>query len=224
MYIKTFKDVSFNNPHGLSERAVVTVYQEDDSKLWVGTDGGGLNLFHIERELFTHFKATANDKITAIAPYSENELLLSCFNKGLYLFNKKTEQIRPFDLISPQQLKKEFSYGDLVSIYSTQNELLILGQHIYSIDRISKQSKIIDNPKLNINRKAALRVVGEKTGEIYLLGMSDILAISSSRDSLQVLVSAPEGVEFTSACRDENGNFWIGSNDGLFMYHGKSIN
>ncbi len=221
VYIKTFKDVSFNNPHGLSERAVVTVYQEDDSKLWVGTDGGGLNLFHIERELFTHFKATANDKITAIAPYSENELLLSCFNKGLYLFNKKTEQIRPFDLISPQQLKKEFSYGDLVSIYSTQNELLILGQHIYSIDRISKQSKIIDNPKLNINRKAALRVVGEKTGEIYLLGMSDILAISSSRDSLQVLVSAPEGVEFTSACRDENGNFWIGSNDGLFMYHGK---
>ena len=82
VFIKTYKDVPLNNPNGVSERIVVSIFEDKDTLLWIGTDGGGINSFDQKTNTFHHYPTTYGEKVTSITDFSENELLLSCFNKG----------------------------------------------------------------------------------------------------------------------------------------------
>lgn len=100
VFIKTYKDDPLINTQGISERTVVSIYEDKDTLLWIGTDGGGINAFEQKTATFRHFPSTYGDKITSITNFSDNELLISCFNKGIYIFNKKTAQMKSFPIIN----------------------------------------------------------------------------------------------------------------------------
>jgi signal transduction histidine kinase/ligand-binding sensor domain-containing protein/DNA-binding response OmpR family regulator len=50
-----------NDPNALSNNIVYAIVQAGDSALWLGTRGGGINLFHIGRETFSHLRFAADD-------------------------------------------------------------------------------------------------------------------------------------------------------------------
>ena len=41
----TYTDVVPGNDRGLSNNTILSLYQQSDDKIWIGTDGGGVNLF-----------------------------------------------------------------------------------------------------------------------------------------------------------------------------------
>ena len=51
-YIRTYKDVALNNSNGLSDKSIISLYEDDDDKLWIGTDGGGINLYDPHTDQF----------------------------------------------------------------------------------------------------------------------------------------------------------------------------
>lgn len=112
-YIKTYKDAVLNNPNGLSEKSIISLYEEKNGKVWIGTDGGGINLYDPSTDKFTHFPSTYGDKVISIAEISESELMVSLYTKGIFLFNKKTQQYRPFTIIDKETNYKECFYGYL---------------------------------------------------------------------------------------------------------------
>ena len=86
-YIKTYKDAILNDTHGLSEKSVISLYEEKDGKVWIGTDGGGINLYDPSTDKFTHFPSTYGDKVVSIAEVSESELMVSVANHMLPLYS-----------------------------------------------------------------------------------------------------------------------------------------
>ena len=76
-YIKTYKEAILNNTNGLSEQSVISLYEEKDGKVWIGTDGGGINLYDPSTDKFIHFPSTYGDKVVSIAEVSETELMVS---------------------------------------------------------------------------------------------------------------------------------------------------
>jgi diguanylate cyclase (GGDEF)-like protein len=48
-------------PHSLSHDWVWTVYTDNDGRLWIGTDGGGLSRYEPDADNFTHFRHNPND-------------------------------------------------------------------------------------------------------------------------------------------------------------------
>lgn len=64
VFIKTYKDVPLNNPNGVSERTVVSIFEDKDTLLWIGTDGGGT----------THL--TKNEYISSLPYYIRGESYL----------------------------------------------------------------------------------------------------------------------------------------------------
>lgn len=84
-----------NSPNSLSNNTVRTLLADDDNNLWIGTQGGGLNKYHIPTQRFVHYKHNPKDS-TSI---NHNEVL-SLFKgktgiiwvgteKGLNAFNPK---------------------------------------------------------------------------------------------------------------------------------------
>ena len=64
-----------------------------DDKLWIGTDGGGINLYDPHTDQFTHF--SFGDKVASIAKISEKELMVSLWQRVCY-FQKITGTYRPY--------------------------------------------------------------------------------------------------------------------------------
>lgn len=219
VFIKTYKDDSLINTQGISERTVVSIYEDKDTLLWIGTDGGGINAFDQKTAAFHHFPSTYGDKITSITNFSENELLVSCFNKGIYTFNKKTAQMKSFPIINDSISKREFSSGDLVNLYATEDNIYILGAKIYIYNKQTQQTFTLHAPKIDDQRKIAMQAIYTDDTYLYLMGTHNLFRLNMKKNELVSLISVEEGNDFTSACRDDKGNFWIGSNFGLLYYN-----
>lgn len=61
-----FEKIRFDpdNPRGLSNDNVSTIYQDDEDRVWIGTDGGGLNLFDLETRTGTVIRHDPYDETT----------------------------------------------------------------------------------------------------------------------------------------------------------------
>ena len=219
VFIKTYKDVPLNNPNGISERTVVSIFEDKDTLLWIGTDGGGINSFDQKTNTFHHYPTTYGEKVTSITDFSENELLLSCFNKGVYTFNKRTAQMQPFPIINDSISKREFSSGDLVNLYATKDNIYILGAKVYIYNKHTRQTSILYAPQIDIQRQIAMQAIYSDDTHLYLMGTNNLFKLNFKTNELSSLVNMKEGDDFTSACRDDKGNFWIGSNFGLLFYN-----
>ena len=219
VFIKTYKDVPLNNPNGISERTVVSIFEDKDTLLWIGTDGGGINSFDQKTNTFHHYPTTYGEKVTSITDFSENELLLSCFNKGVFTFNKRTAQMQPFPIINDSISKREFSSGDLVNLYATKDNIYILGAKVYIYNKHTRQTSILYAPQIDIQRQIAMQAIYSDDTHLYLMGTNNLFKLNFKTNALSSLVNMKEGDDFTSACRDDKGNFWIGSNFGLLFYN-----
>lgn len=219
VFIKTYKDDPLINTQGISERTVVSIYEDKDTLLWIGTDGGGINAFEQKTATFHHFPSTYGDKITSITNFSDNELLISCFNKGIYIFNKKTAQMKSFPIINDSISKREFSSGDLVNLYATKDNIYILGAKVYIYNKQNRQTLVLHAPKIDEQRKIGMQAIYADDTDLYLMGTHNLFRLNMKKNELMSLVSVEEGNDFTSACRDDKGNFWIGSNFGLLYYN-----
>lgn len=95
--IKLYADALLNADYGLSEKSVLSLYQEQNEKdIWIGTDGGGLNVFNADTNKFRHIPSTYGEKVASITGVDKNHLLISLFGKGIFFYNKQTEHCTPW--------------------------------------------------------------------------------------------------------------------------------
>ncbi|MCU4175169.1 hybrid sensor histidine kinase/response regulator transcription factor [Carboxylicivirga sp. N1Y90] len=82
---------------GPSDKSILCFEEENKNKLWIGTDGGGLNLLNRKLNSFEYYSSEDVLIVTSILDYSERDLLVASYQKGLYFFNKTTKQFRSAD-------------------------------------------------------------------------------------------------------------------------------
>lgn len=116
VFMKTYTDVVPGNDRGLSNSTVRSLYRQSPDSIWIGTDGGGINLFNPRTEKFTHYLSTWNDKIAFISGFTPGKLLISLFSKGVFIFNPATGEKQPFTM-STKKLRHNFATGVNRSTY-----------------------------------------------------------------------------------------------------------
>ena len=89
--ISSYKAAS-NNPYSLTSNSILSIYKDLQNRLWVGTDGGGLNYFDEKTNQFYNITETVgigNNTIHAILDDKQGRLWIST-NKGISCigFNK----------------------------------------------------------------------------------------------------------------------------------------
>lgn len=85
---------------------------ESKNILWIGTAGGGINRFDIEKNSFTHFSESdglPNNVVYGILPDGKGNFWIST-NKGLSKFNPKDKSFRNYDVNDGLQ-SNEFNTG-----------------------------------------------------------------------------------------------------------------
>jgi len=89
----------FNERNGLSSNKITCLYEQEDGRLWLGTLGGGLNLFNPENgrteEVLSVGNGLANASIAGVLPDNKGNYWISTYG-GLSYFNGKEKTFRNF--------------------------------------------------------------------------------------------------------------------------------
>ena len=101
VYVDFLNVISRQSDHpnsALSNSKVLSVLPQPDGSVWLGTDGGGLNLYKqgFPFDFVRKYPSTEPLKIVSIAVYDDNRLILSTRYSGFWLFDRKTEDLSRF--------------------------------------------------------------------------------------------------------------------------------
>lgn len=206
----TYNEVNYNCPFGISNNNVSSCYKDEDGTIWIGTDGGGLNSMNKESSLFTHYNATYGMSITSIINYSQDQLLLSAYNKGLFLFDKKNKNIIPFSDIDPKTNKEVFQNANIIHLHETKdNKIIINSKNIYIYDKKQKKLTYIDSNKYKSGSPTA---IGDD-GNIYYAKTTNTI--------WKYDIQTGTGIEFAQGSYNisdiccVNDNLWFADDTGL---------
>ncbi|WP_321281752.1 two-component regulator propeller domain-containing protein [Marinifilum fragile] len=136
-----------DNPDAISSNACFCFYEDENGKVYIGTEGGGLNIFDPKTEKFMHFTESdglPSNTIYGILPDDKGRLWLSTTN-GLSLFNPHSKKFVNYDISDGLPIK-EFNYG--ASCITSKGKMIFGGESGFvSFDPLHIQ-KILIAPKL----------------------------------------------------------------------------
>lgn len=220
VFIQSFSEDTPGNNQGLSHPTVLAIHEDDNSKIWIGTDGGGLNFFDTETETFEHIKEFSNSKVVSICTYGPDKLLLSIYRDRVYLFDTKLKQIESSDRYpwlaklseigssAPIILKRDqhgniWKFGRELKVMKPDNSIEIVNkQNGWTGDLESRFSDLIP-----LNNDEIL--LGGVTGA-YKINLKE----KSSTNVLSILENEEEHIYIFSLTKSDN-TIWIASTVGL---------
>ena len=216
--MKTYTDVVPGNDRGLSNGTVRSLYRQSPDSIWIGTDGGGINLFSPHTEKFTHYSSTWGDKVAFISGFTPGKLLISLFSKGVFVFNPATGEKQPFTIIDKETTTRLCNRGKSVNLYqNTPNTVLFLGDHIYQYHLKEKKfSTITEEEGKDI--VGTLVPFDHQENLTYINDIKHIYELDDQTSRLKTVFECYTDTVISSVSHDEQGHFWIGSNFGLIHY------
>lgn len=222
--IKVFKNDP-SDPSTISSNLVRAVYQDPKHHLWIGTTGGGLNLYNPDKNRFRHFLHRSNDpssissnNISSIAGTSDGKLLLGTYDSGLDIFDPETGKSRHYQAASgirgPSSNRINVILHDKQQLYwiGTQAGLDLFdantGTFIHYYNK-SHSSEIVRG--LSTDHRGRLWIASN-IGLQYLLPENKIIEQLHDQNGLS------DALNLSSVLVDKNDNLWAGSVDsGLYL-------
>lgn len=215
----TYREVTLGGTHGLSHKTVLSVHEDKSGYLWLGTDGGGLNRFDPRTAGFKHFLPTYGLKVASITAFSDTELLVYFFNKGLHLFNKYTGRIRPVPGITDGHIALIRTSGISINVNRVSDEYVYLFAD--QIIRYHVPSGKVDPVayKATSNAYSSLLKIYSDEARSFLFAPYGIFELNHATNKLFPVLELPANSDpITAVARDSKGSFWIGNREGLMYY------
>jgi hypothetical protein len=121
---------NFNS--GLGSNAISAIYQDSRKNIWVGTLGGGLNLYNAKTKTFSTWDFPDAARYTIISAITEDAggFLWVTTSNGIIRFNAQTRNFRHFSVLNGIQ-GPEFTLG--ASLTTSTGDLLFGGTSGFNI-------------------------------------------------------------------------------------------
>ncbi len=137
------------NPRSLSHNHVTFIFEDSspDSFLWIGTNGGGLNLLEHKRESFTCYQNDARDPTSL----SSNQLHAMCEDRSGIIWigthgsgaNKVLNRRKPFALYQPEPGNPNSLPQEIVwAMYEDAHGILWIGTHGGGLTRFDRAKNL----------------------------------------------------------------------------------
>lgn len=217
-FITTYSKAPLNDPSGMSEKCPLCLIEDTDGTIWIGTDGGGVNSFNPVTEKFTHYPATAGEKIVSLCAYSKDELLISNYLTGLHIFNKRTGTYRKFTIQDRATDSRVVGSGTSINLFTNgQNEIEIHGGAYYRYSKEQRRFTPIHTPQ--VGYKGSWMYVGDYQSKSYFQNLDRIFRHNRQTNRIE-LVNEVSNRSILAACIDPSGTIWIANrNNGLSTFN-----
>ncbi len=198
---------------GLSDKCPLCLWEDTDGTIWIGTDGGGINRLNPQSEQFTHYPATDGEKIVSLCPFASDQLLVSSFTKGLFLFNKRTGSYQPFTLPDSAAQRRIYPSSAPINLRVTpQGEIELYGNTSY---RYHPETHRLSPIRPNIpGLYSSWIYIGEYRSQSFFNDRCNIFAYNKEKQQYEFLDYNPGG-QLLAAAMDSVGNLWTATVNGV---------
>jgi ligand-binding sensor domain-containing protein/signal transduction histidine kinase/DNA-binding response OmpR family regulator len=152
---------------------VLTIFEDSDGDLWLGTWSGGLSRLNRSTNTFRTFLSSCSpplaSHIRSIFEYEKNKLLIGS-DDGLYLLNKATDEVRRID--DPKD-HNSLSDQNVYSIQQDREGGLWFGTYFGGVNYVSSLSKHIQHfypsfAPYSMSGKAVSQFLEDKNGNLWI--------------------------------------------------------
>lgn len=223
-----FNLVQYNpfDTKGLSSPKVTSFAEADDGDIYIGTDGGGLNLFHRRTGLFDHLAIDRNSNgLTILAlERSGDELWIGTFQQGAYVLNTRTGGVRHFVKgDGPQDLPND----EIFCIKRDRQGNIWLGTNGRGVCMYDPGARMIrrfgtidiDGNKSKLLSDGFIRAIDEDPAGNMVIGTvgSGVLLYHPTRHTCEIFNRSNTGLPLDEAIAlhiDAKGVIWAGTPNG----------
>jgi ligand-binding sensor domain-containing protein/two-component sensor histidine kinase len=131
-----------NSPFSLNDKYIITLFEDKDENLWIGTYNGGLNLLDAEnrrlpvkKARFQHYTANkncehclCNNTVMAIEQDFEDYLWVGTFGGGIDRFNSESQTFTHFN--SSPGNPNALPDNEILSLFVDRSGILWVGSHL----------------------------------------------------------------------------------------------
>jgi signal transduction histidine kinase/ligand-binding sensor domain-containing protein len=221
------------NEERISSNNIIYIYAEDEYKIWIGTDGGGLNLYDLKNNIFTVFDydkydrfSINNNSVRSIYKDKQGILWLGTFQGGVNFTQLYGRQQIVHYKNEPGNYNS-LIYNAVASIYEDRKGNLWIGTDGGGLDFYNTKTKsykhyIYKPGKPNsINGNSVLTIAEDKNGKVWIGGyLSGINVIDQKTGRIKSYKNDPKNPgslsdnDVRDICIDKNDNIWIATNGG----------
>ena len=235
-----FHDVEL--PGSLSHDWIWTLFVDHSGQLWVGTDGGGLNLYDEDSESFIHFvhnpqnpKSLSNDRVRIITQTQDGTLWIGTDGGGLNRLDIKTRKFVRYQ--HDPNNTNSIPNDKVLAILEDENNYLWIGTYGGGLARFDPKTsifKVYRSDPLNSNSISSDRIrtlyrdsegyiwVGTDGGGLNIFNPMNYTVRRFMYDPQDNYSLSNNNV--SSIYQDEDDTIWVGTAGGLNEWHAESEN
>lgn len=231
-FVRYQNDLRHSN--SLSHNDIRALFEDKDGTLWIGTNGGGLNLLDRERKTFTRFQNNPHEP----ASISYNQIYVICEDRSGIIWlgtygggvNKVVNRQKPFALYQPDPNNPNSLPQEIVwALYEDENGILWIGTHGGGLTRFDHKKNQYthfqhDPNNLNSLSNNIVRLIYPARGDPHVLwigthgGGLNCFDLKSGKFTRYLHdPNDPTSIshnELRSIYQDLSGALWIGTNGG----------
>jgi signal transduction histidine kinase/ligand-binding sensor domain-containing protein/DNA-binding response OmpR family regulator len=226
-YPVKFLDIS----DGLSNNSVTTIFQDSDGYMWFGTYDGlnrydGYN-FKVYRNRINDKKSLSFNTIYNIEGDSKKNIWVGGSN-GICIYNKTNATFHPVEYVFANNKPKVLN--DIIHQTSSvsDNQVFVASQNLGLISFengsfVGKHVplKVLGN-KISIDTYDAIAIQNDKKNAHCWVYVRNVGVCSYSYKTKNLEVVFPLSIEVKAMKRSSDGNLWLGTDEGLFLFNAKS--
>ncbi len=197
---------------------VNTFRETENGDIWVGTDGGGLNLFDRSSNTFYQINSLKAEVILSLHDTKNDKLFIGTWAEGLYLYDRKTKDISHYS-----QNEHGLASDNILGIEDDGNNGLWLCTfwggltHFYPL---SGTSVVFNETNSGLKDNNVRAVMRDDHGYVWVgtdVGVDRLDPESGSFINFDSRHGLCKGFIYTIT-QTSNGDIWIGTNGGLNRY------
>lgn len=227
-----------DNPNSLSGNTVSAILKDNNGLIWIGTDGGGLNLFDPSNGKFKHYFHDPNNKtslstnaVLTIFQDSKGRIIIGGYNGGICIYNESQDNFKCYlpDVDKPGSI----SFHDVRGIVEGNEGLYYLsinggnGLEIFDLNTETFRSAVHDpsTPGKSIISRQTVTIYKDTDGSIWIgtyEGLSNYDPITETFRNFSSVIGDTTTLSHLwiyEILRDSDGILWIGTAYGLNRFN-----
>jgi PAS domain S-box-containing protein len=214
--VKKYKTEKSKN--SICSNAIVSVYANNESKVWIGSSDAGMDCLDLKTGLFKNYQhenRNANSlPINTVTSFLEREdkLWIGTQNGGLSIFDSGTGHFDNYipDSNNPQSIgSSSIAFARGISI--DKQERVYISTHFGGVSIFDPLNYAFDN--IDLGKNSANAILKDKRDRLWIATEKGLLKIASGKNSSYL------NFPMLTLAEDSKGRIWAGSyRNGLFLY------
>lgn len=209
--------------NGLNDKEVMAICIAEDESIWMGTDGGGLNVYTdgIRSDIYSRDTGeTLTNAYFSSLKDSNNDLWFGSYS-GIEIYEVKAKKFSRYKSLIESDIVFSFFEDNNKNVWIATNH----GIEIFNLD--SKERKIFNKTNSLLSTNEIRSISQDKNGKIWIGTLnkgiyiydcekktffdSDIFNVTLNRSINQIF-------------RDSSDKMWLATNEGLVMFSPENLN